>query len=129
MSGLKCFRQSRGACELQKQLLNARSAFSLEGLLAFAIVCSDLLEALNDFTTTIVDEEEDFIGGHFPPALELLEAKIGALRACNGCRAAWNVLAGTFSLVWSLAEMLVCVVAALIAAVKMTRICGIMPGA
>ena len=31
--------------------------------------------------------------------------------------------------IWSLAEMLVCVVAALIAAVKMTRICGIMPGA
>eukprot|EP00913_Durusdinium_trenchii_P000284 g258.t1 len=57
-------------------------------------------QALNDFTTTIVDEEQDWL--------------------------VWNVLSATFSLIWSMAEMLVCVVAALVAAVKMIRICGIM---
>ena len=59
-----------------------------------------LAQVLNDFTSTIVDEEEDFV--------------------------LWNVIAGSLSLVWSLAEVLVCCIAALVATVRMTRICGIM---
>ena len=59
-----------------------------------------LAQVLNDFTSTIVDEEEDYV--------------------------LWNVIAGSLSLVWSLAEVLVCCIAALVATVRMTRICGIM---
>lgn len=83
----------------RKAMWRCAHAAVLAGILA-GVGAAFFAQALNDFTTTIVDEEEDFL--------------------------AWNVLAGTFSLIWSLAEMLVCVVAALVAAVKMTRICGIM---
>lgn len=83
----------------RKAMWRCAHAAVLAGILA-GVGAAFFAQALNDFTTTIVDEEEDFI--------------------------AWNVLAGTFSLIWSMAEMLVCVVAALVAAVKMTRICGIM---
>ncbi|CAE7028994.1 unnamed protein product, partial [Symbiodinium sp. KB8] len=38
---------------------------------------------------------------------------------------AWNVISAAFSLIWSMAEMVVCCIAALVAAVRMTRICGI----
>mmetsp|Transcript_71519 Transcript_71519/g.167517 ORF Transcript_71519/g.167517 Transcript_71519/m.167517 type:complete len:943 (+) Transcript_71519:31-2859(+) len=57
-------------------------------------------QALNDVTGTMVDEEEDWL--------------------------AFNAISGSFSLVWSLAEMVVCCIAALVAAVRMTRICGIL---
>lgn len=85
--------------EKRKAMWRVAHAAVGAGILA-GIGAAFFAQALNDFTSTLVDEEQDFI--------------------------AWNVLAGTFSLIWSLAEMLVCVVAALVAAVKMTRICGIM---
>lgn len=85
--------------EKRKAMWRVAHAAVAAGILA-GIGAAFFAQALNDFTSTLVDEEQDFI--------------------------AWNVLAGTFSMIWSLAEMLVCVVAALVAAVKMTRICGIM---
>ena len=83
----------------RRSLWRTRYAAVTTGALA-GVGAAFLAQALNDFTSTIVDEEEDFI--------------------------LWNVLAGSFSLLWSLAEMLVCCIAALVATVRMTRICGIL---
>ena len=83
----------------RRSLWRCRYAAVLTGALA-GVGAAFLAQLLNDYTSTIVDEEEDFI--------------------------MWNVLAGSFSLLWSLAEMLVCCIAALVATVRMTRICGIM---
>ncbi len=82
----------------RRSLWRCRYAAILTGALA-GVGAAFLAQVLNDFTSTIVDEEEDFV--------------------------MWNVLAGLFSLLWSLAEMLVCCIAALVATVRMTRICGI----
>lgn len=83
----------------RRSLWRTRYAAVSTGALA-GIGAAFLAQVLNDFTSTIVDEEEDFV--------------------------MWNVLAGSFSLLWSLAEMVVCCIAALVATVRMTRICGIL---
>ncbi|CAE7854807.1 unnamed protein product [Symbiodinium microadriaticum] len=70
----------------------------LAGCLA-GVGAAFLAHALNSITSGIVDEEEDYV--------------------------AWNVISAAFSLIWSMAEMVVCCIAALVAAVRMTRICGI----
>eukprot|EP00435_Cladocopium_sp_Y103_P023827 s541_g5.t2 len=83
----------------RRSLWRCRYAAVLTGALA-GVGAAFLAQLLNDYTSTLVDEDEDYI--------------------------MWNVLAGSFSLLWSLAEMLVCCIAALVATVRMTRICGIM---
>lgn len=81
----------------RRSLWRCRYAAILTGVLA-GVGAAFLAQLLNDYTSTLVDEDEDYI--------------------------MWNVVAGSFSLLWSLAEMIVCCIAALVATVRMTRICG-----
>ncbi|CAE7487053.1 unnamed protein product [Symbiodinium pilosum] len=84
--------------EKRRSLWRCSHGAVLAGVLA-GVGAAFFAQALNDLTATMVSEEEDWL--------------------------AFNTIAGSFSLVWSLAEMVVCCIAALVAAVRMTRICGI----